>query len=61
MTINFLEAVLRGQWSHIEAVIRGQFPYWCTIMRQWTPAEFICWGAMVIVSLATAQTCWRCK
>jgi hypothetical protein len=61
MTLNSLQAILRGQWSHIEAVVRGQVPYWFTAMRQWTPQEVIYWGAVLMVSLATVRTCWRCK
>jgi len=61
MTLNSLEAILRGQWPHIEALIRGQFPYWCTAIRQWTPQEVIYWGAVVLVSFATVRTCRRCK
>ena len=61
MTLNSLEAILRGQWSHIEAVVRAQVPYWFTAMRQWTPQGIICWTVLVIATLATARTCRRCK
>ena len=61
MTLNSLEAILRGQWSHIEAVVRAQVPYWFTAMRQWTLPGVIYWAVLVVATLATARTCRRCK